>query len=107
VRRSPDARASIVGRAYLFVNARGEDTFDFWQGRLDLNEIETAEQAVSMPWYTLLELGSLASLTRSVWKDHNTKATVSPLHVLWKSPEEQVSGTKTASHISAAAYYGE
>ncbi|KAK5153738.1 hypothetical protein LTS14_007432 [Recurvomyces mirabilis] len=104
VRRFPNARAAILARAYLFVNARDEDTFDFWQGRLDLTEIETAEQTVSMPWFMLVELGSLATLTRSVWKDHNPKADVSPLQAIWKSPDKQLDGTRSATHGGIAGY---
>ncbi|KAK4553095.1 hypothetical protein LTR86_009822 [Recurvomyces mirabilis] len=107
VRRFPNGRATILARAYLFVHSRDEDTFDFWQGRLDLTEIETAEQNVSMPWFTLVELGYLATLTRSVWKDCNPKADVSPVYAFWERPGEQLGGTTTATHGGIAGYCSE
>lgn len=70
VRRTPGQRALIVGRAYLFFPARKPDTFEFCFSRpFDYNRIRQGEQQVTVDLATLLELGSLASPAKSVWKD--------------------------------------
>ncbi|KAK5126477.1 hypothetical protein LTR85_010713 [Meristemomyces frigidus] len=81
VREMPGQRALILGRAYLFSPAQDSDKFDFWlREPFDYNTVRRGEQRVSVHRSKLIELGSLACLSKDVWKDPNERPEIISLN---------------------------